>query len=415
MPMTERGEEETWAVILAAGEGQRLRPLTRSRPKGMIPVGNRPILEHVLSALRGAGVRRAVLVVGYHKESIMTYFGDGSAFGLDLRYVEQAHPIGTAHAMVQAAGTVPKDRPFLCLPGDNVVEAGAVAALLARRGEDRAVALATESDTPSKYGVLFIRGERITKLIEKPPATLRSEYLTNRIATGIYLFPPWVMDRAQELVRLGQNNLSDLVHDLLSREPGMGWIETDLWADAVYPWDLIAMNALVIPASGAVRDGRVEEGVVLRGAVRIGPGSVVRAGSYIEGPAAIGSGCSIGPYAVIHPSTAIGDNVSVGPFTHIRNTLVMSDSQIGSHVVLDNAVLGPGCTVGPGVVGSRGPARVCVGGELHELADTGPVVGDDSCLGQGAVVAPGSVVGCGAQIGPGARVSGTIPDGAYVL
>ncbi|HID23516.1 MAG TPA: hypothetical protein EYP14_14120, partial [Planctomycetaceae bacterium] len=330
-------------------------------------------------------------------------------------YVHQEHPLGTAHALTQARDEVGSGDAFLCLPGDNVVESDALAALLDRIGERRPLALVTESEDPSKYGVLYLRGDSVVKVIEKPPDSMKREYLSDTIATGIYLFPVDVMETAVELVARGESKLSDLLTALLKESRGVGWVKTGLWADAVYPWDLLRMNALTLPSEGTLLDGRVEGGVVVRGPVRVGVGTVLRAGSYLQGPISVGAGCEIGPNAVIQPCTAIGDNVHVGACTVLSNSIVMSDSRIGAGSVIENSILGPGCTVGPGVMAYRGEALIRAGDEHHLVDDVGAMVADDTSVCAGAVLEPGTVIGPGSYIGAGRRINGQLPAGSRAL
>ncbi|OYT47556.1 hypothetical protein B6U83_04840 [Thermoplasmatales archaeon ex4484_36] len=142
------------AVILAAGEGRRLRPLTESMSKGMLPVGNRPILSYGIEALKEVGVRDIVMVVGYRREKIQNYFGDGRQFGVNIEYVVQRSRLGTAHALMQAREKV--DGPFLLLPGDNLFTSQGLKRLL-ELPEGSWGMLITESRMPSKYGVVEVR------------------------------------------------------------------------------------------------------------------------------------------------------------------------------------------------------------------------------------------------------------------
>ena len=172
------------AVILAAGEGTRLRPFTVSKPKVMIPIANHPIMEYAIEALSQNGVKDIVIVVGYRKESIMSYFEEGRRFGVDIEYVNQQKPLGTAHALLQAEKEIDSD--FLVLPGDNLIDPKEVSNLM--ESESQNSLLIAESDIPSKYGVVFMEKGIVTKIVEKP-----MENLSALISTGIYRFTPEVL------------------------------------------------------------------------------------------------------------------------------------------------------------------------------------------------------------------------------
>src|SRR5213592_3683538 len=145
------------AVVLAAGEGARMGPFTASEPKVMIPVGNRPILEHVVRALVDEGVHDIVAVVGYRRERIMSYFQDGKGFGARIEYAVQNKQLGTAHSLLESRGKL--QGPFLVLNGSNLLDRQAISDLVG--GGPGPSVLITESDTPSSYGVVLLAGEKV--------------------------------------------------------------------------------------------------------------------------------------------------------------------------------------------------------------------------------------------------------------
>ncbi|MEM3342530.1 MAG: nucleotidyltransferase family protein, partial [Thermoplasmata archaeon] len=179
------------AVILAAGEGIRLRPYTSNKPKGMIRVANNPILHYIIDALKGNGIREIIMVVGYAREKIMNYFGNGSAFGVSITYVEQKKQIGTAHALYHARSFL--DSEFLVVAGDNIIDKAAVSELISNHGKV-SVGL-TVSETPSQYGVVSMDGPVIKNIKEKPE---KAE--SNIISTGLYIFPPQIFDIIENML-----------------------------------------------------------------------------------------------------------------------------------------------------------------------------------------------------------------------
>jgi len=152
------------AVILAAGEGTRMRPLTQNRPKVMLPITNNPILEHVVLAVKNAGINDFVFVVGYHSETIRNHFGDGSKWGIDIDYIEQKEQLGTAHAIGLAKGFV--DDRFLVLNGDVLVESSYLQKLMKRK--KIVVLSAKKVENPQEFGIIITHGDRVSKIIEKP-------------------------------------------------------------------------------------------------------------------------------------------------------------------------------------------------------------------------------------------------------
>ena len=173
------------AIILAAGEGLRCRPLTLTRSKVMLPVANKPILEHAIYSLAENDIKDIILIVGYEKERIMDYFEDGVNFGVHITYIEQKAQLGTAHAIKQTYDLVGSgEEEFIVVNGDNIIEPKTVSDLLDGRGGDATI-LTFKMETTTGYGVVIAQGRRVKKIVEKPRADI--SHLVN---TGIYLFNP---------------------------------------------------------------------------------------------------------------------------------------------------------------------------------------------------------------------------------
>ena len=394
------------AVILAAGEGARMGPFTASEPKVMIPVGNRPILEHVIRALVDKGVHDVVLVVGYRRERIMSYFQDGKAFGARIEYAVQNKQLGTAHSLVEARPKL--SGPFLVLNGSNLLDLQAISDLVG--GGTIPSILITESDNPSKYGVVLASGDRLTRIVEKP-----RESIGNLINTGAYALDESIFPVIEDLARQGKHDLPSAI-EALSGSRRVRVFRTDgVWADALYPWDLLRLNAEVLKGVHEVKAGTIEKGVTIRGKVSIGDGSVLRAGTYIQGPVSIGEGCEIGPHAVILAATSLGDNVHLGPFGLIDNSILMDDVDAGPGTILQDSVVGMGAKLRAAVAAPRGRASIQIEGEWHEVESVGGLIGEDAEIGAGTIVESGTMVGARARVGANARLRGTIPDGGIVV
>ncbi|QLH75318.1 MAG: NTP transferase domain-containing protein [Methanomassiliicoccales archaeon] len=394
------------AVVLAAGEGTRLRPFTLARPKVMIPIGNKPILEFVVEALVANGIKDIVMVVGYKKERIMSFFGDGSRFGAQITYIIQDKQLGTAHAMTYLKDKI-KGR-FLVLPGDNIIDKEMVASLLALK-EGNSI-LVTESDEPSKYGVVSIQDERIRSLEEKP-----IDGAGNIISTGLYNFEPSMLGLIEQGVRNGKYGISDVLKSLLGQVEIKAIFGNGQWDDAVYPWDLIRLNEIALGGKGQAVQGIIEQGVILKGSVSIGRGTRIRSGTYIEGPVVIGEGCDIGPMTAIFPSTSIGEGVNIGPFTSLANSIIMSNVTIGSHVHISQSIIDDNVKIGPSFSISSGQATVKVEGKYHTVKKIGIMVGEETVIGSRVVASSGTVIGSFCSIGDGTTVSGNIENRSIVI
>jgi UDP-N-acetylglucosamine diphosphorylase/glucosamine-1-phosphate N-acetyltransferase len=393
------------AVILAAGEGKRLRPLTVSEPKVMIPVANRPILEYVVESLVKNDLNEIVMVVGYRKERIMSHFEDGRKFGAKIEYVVQEKQLGNAHALACARDRVSDD--FLVLSGDNIVDARAIGDLL--RADGCPSALVVESENPSKYGVVTIEKGTIRGVVEKP-----IDLVSNIILTGMYCLKGSIFRMIDESMSQGEYGLSNVLRAVLDKHPVSPVFSDGLWIDAVYPWDLLELNAAALENASVLTAGKIESQVMLSGPVGIGEETVIRAGTTIYGPVVIGEGCEIGPNVTIFPSTSIGDNVTIEPYTMIKNSIIMSNSSIAAHSYLSQCVLGYGVKSKSHLMASGSEAYVNIGDEFFKVPHMGTIVGEDTEFGTGVIVEPGTVVGAGCKVSSGARIMRNLPNKSLV-
>ena len=392
-------------VILAAGEGKRMRPLTASRPKVMLPVANRPILEHLIAAAVRAGFSRFLLVVGYGEREIREHFGDGTGFGCRIRYVTQRQQLGTADAVRACAGLV--SGPFLLMNGDMIVGAEDIAAIAAMDG---AVMGIHRTDHPKDFGVVTCEHGFITGLEEKSP-----EPASDLINAGVYRFDEEIFER---IGRIGMSSRGELeLTDALEGYIGERRLRAHMlrsWLDMGYPWDLLDANARLLKDHEPLVEGEIEEGVVMKGAVSVGKGSVVMSGTYIEGPCVIGRGCRIGPHAYLRPATAVGDRCHIGHATEIKNTIVLPDTKIPHFNYIGDSVIGSGCNFGAGskVANLRNDHKIVkVAGRVTGRKKLGAIVGDRVNLGINCSVNVGTVIGPGVNVAPHSFVEGWIDEG----
>ena len=393
------------AVVLAAGEGMRLRPLTVSEPKVMIPVANRPILEYVVDALVKNDVREIVMVVGYRKERIMSHFEDGKKFGARIDYVVQEKQLGNGHALLSA-----KDRlsgEFMVLPGDNIVDRRAVGDLL--RAGSCPSALVVESENPSKYGVVTIDKGTIKDVVEKP-----QELISNIILTGMYCLSDKIFGFIERCIADGEYGLSNAVQLSLGAHPLTPVFSDGLWIDAVYPWDLLELNAAALENLSIKTAGKTEPQVMISGPVGIGEETVIRAGTTIYGPVLIGDGCDIGPNVTIFPSTSIGNSVTIEPYTMVKNSILMSNCSIGAHSYLSHCVLGYGVKSQSHLMAPGSEAYVNIADEFFKVPHMGSILGEDTTFGTGVAVEPGTIVGAGCKVSSGAKIIRNLPNRSLV-
>ncbi|MDD3492737.1 MAG: sugar phosphate nucleotidyltransferase [Candidatus Thermoplasmatota archaeon] len=399
------------AVMLAAGEGKRMRPLTHTRPKVMLPIANRPLLEWNLVHAREAGIREFVMVVGYKSEMVRNYFGDGGQWDVDIAYVNQGRPQGTAHAV----GLVkPFVDDFLVLSGDTVVGSSDLAALMK---QEQAMGVVEVADA-REYGSVELREGRVVAIHEKmrrPPSPV--------VNAGCYRLTPRIfecIDRTRPSPR-GEYELTDSL-TLLAAQEEIAAVFLDRWRDVGYPWDLLDANREVLEGLEPAVQGDIEEGVHIRGPVAIGEGTTVMSGSYIEGPVAIGAHCTIGPHCYLRPATSIGSHCHVGSACEVKNTILMDNSNIPHQNYVGDSVIGQHCNLGAGTKIAnlrldKKPVSVVADGAAVDTGrrKLGAIMGDHVQTGINAMLDVGTIVGNDVFIGPGAYASGHISPGARVL
>lgn len=411
--------------MLAAGEGQRLRPLTFTRPKHMIPVGGRPILEHLIDALRTAGINDILIVVNYKAEAIKEYFGDGSKFGVKIEYIHQEKVLGTANAIAVAEKHI-IGRDFLAVNGDLLISAEAIKSLIDAHERDRpTVTLAgVEVERPEHYGVLKVEGKWLIDILEKPLSEMHQA--DNLVNAGIYVFSTEIFDfiRKTGPSERGELEITDSIRLLTEsgRNVLVSKIPSECWLDVGRPWDIFDANIRVLNSIEPRILGSVEDGVHIKGRVFVGEGAIIRSGSYIEGPAYIGDGSDIGPNCHIRSYTSIGRNVRVGNACEIKNSILMDDVHVGHLSYVGDSIIGEGCNLGAGFISAnlrfdRKTIKMRVKGEIVDTGRTkiGVIMGDKVMTGVGALFMPGVTVGPNSWIGPNIVVYEDVPPDTILI
>ena len=400
------------AVILGAGEGLRCRPLTLTRSKVMLPVANKPILEHIIDALFKCGIDDIIMVVGYKKERIMDHFRDGVDFGVNITYVEQKGQIGTAHAIKQVSSYV--DDEFIVLNGDNIVEADTISDILAGRSGDATILTVVREHTEG-YGVVLSEKHRVMKIIEKT-----KEDLSHSVNTGIYIFNPDIFNyiESTSISETGEYAITDTIQHMIDDGKNVNMVHSEaMWLDAVHSWDLLKANAYMLDRfEPTVNDCTVEDGAVVRGRVSIGQDTVIHPGSFVLGPVVIGKNCVISPNAVVLPSTTIGDNSTIEPSALIKNSIIMHDVRVGAFSYISNSILGAHNSIGSHFITETGEDLfIEMKGILHRAAKLGTVIGDGNNIKHKVLTEPGKMISTGCSIASGVNVSRYIPRDSKVF
>jgi UDP-N-acetylglucosamine diphosphorylase/glucosamine-1-phosphate N-acetyltransferase len=397
------------AVILAAGEGKRMRPLTYERPKVMLPIAGKPIIEHLLEEVKEAGIDDFIFVVGYHDETIRNYFGRGERWGINIEYVTQKTQLGTADALRRTEGLVEDN--FLMLNGDVIVRTADIRKVIT----DDITLGVIEVEKPEDYGVVETEGERITKIHEK-----MKEPPSNLINAGVYLLNELIfkaMSRTTKSKR-GEFELTDSLQMIIEDHNNVFWKRIEHWIDVSYPWDLLAANDRLIDDIIPVNRGKREENVWTKDRVAIGEGTVIKAGSYIEGPVVIGENCEIGPNSYIRPNTSIGDKCHIGNAVEVKGSIIMDETKIPHLSYVGDSVIGSRCNLGAGtkIANLRfDDMQVKAKGLDTGRRKLGAIISDGVKTGINACIDAGTVIGNNTVIGPGAFASGYIKENSRIL
>lgn len=390
------------AVVLAAGEGTRMRPLTSAIPKVMLPIANKPILEHIVDAAIEAGIEGFVFITGYHEESIREYFGNGEKRGVTIDYVHQKEQLGTANAIGCAKEYVKGE--FIVLNGDVLVSSSHIRRMTERK-ED-AVITVKHVENPSEFGVIETNGNKVSRIIEKP-----EKPPTDLANAGIYLFrePIFELIENTPLSPRKEYEITDSLQMLIDSDANVGYeILEEEWIDIGRPWDLLDANAVLLNEMEPVRSGLVEPNATLIGDVSVGEGTLIRNGAYIIGPVVIGKDCDIGPNCFIRPSTTIGNGVHIGNAVEVKNSIIMDDTKIGHLTYMGDSIIGRKCNFGAGtkVANLRHDGKnikVNIKGKRTDSGrrKLGVIMGDDVHTGINTSINVGTVMKSGSFTKPG--------------
>ncbi|WP_267642362.1 bifunctional sugar-1-phosphate nucleotidylyltransferase/acetyltransferase [Haloarchaeobius amylolyticus] len=388
------------AVILAAGEGTRIRPLSDNVPKPMVPTADGPLVERTVAAAVTAGADELLMVVGYEGEAVREYFGDEYE-GTPIRYAVQEEQRGTAHAVAAAAEYI--DGPFAVLNGDNCFDTESVVELFERRPS----VLAYRAEEPSNYGVLHTEDGIVTGVTEKP-----DDPPGNLVNAGAYVFPEAARDWLEvEESERGEHEITDVL-DRVVAEFSVTPVEVDRWLDVGRPWELLAANETYLAELDARVEGEVSDDAHLEGTVVVEEGATVKPGVVIEGPVLVRSGATVGPNAYVRGATLIDEDAKVGNAVEVKNSVVGKRSSVAHLAYVGDSILGRDVNFGAGTTVANlrhdgEPVRHTVKGERVSTGRRkfGVVVGDGAKTAIDTSLNAGVTLSTGATTSPGETVT----------
>lgn len=357
------------AVILVGGQGTRLRPLTLSTPKPLLPLVNKPFFDHVLYLLKHHGVTDVILAVGYRSEGFITAYGDGSHLGVKLTYVREERPLDTGWAIKNVEQHLDPNETFLVFNGDILTDLDLTEMLRVHRENKSVCTISlTPVEDPSIYGVVDMDDAgRITRFTEKPK---REEATSNWINAGTYMIEPAMLDYIsppQILNEIPPGRPYSVEYGLFPKllsegKPMFGYRSGAYWMDIGSPakylqahYDLLAGKlAIAMPFQGdklsdevlAGEGTFVHAGARLSGRIVMGSNCSVADGAFIQGPVVLGNNCTVEQDAELREVVA-WDGVTFGPFSRAYNSVVATESTIGSGTAIDDlSVIGDHANTG---------------------------------------------------------------------
>ncbi len=367
------------AVIMAGGEGTRLRPLTSNQPKPMLPMANRPMMEHVVGLLRQHGITDIVVTVAFMANAIRSYFDDGSELGVRMVYATEETPLGTAGSVLNARDEL--DERFVVISGDVLtdIDVSRVVSFHQDKGALATISLVSV-ENPLEFGIVITNEDgSIERFLEKPTW---GQVFSDTINTGIYVLEPEIFDFIPE-GRSVDFSAEVFPAVLAAGRPIYGCVSEGYWED-------VGTIEAYLKAHQDILDEKVQveiDGFPLRPGVWLGKGSTVDPTAVIGGPAVIGDNCSIGAGVVLGEYSTLGSNVRIAEGAEVRRSVISDNGYLGTGVRVEGAVVARSCDLRPG-------ARLEPGSVLGE----GCLVGSHAEIRAGVKVYPFKTVETGAVV-----------------
>ncbi len=324
-------------IILHGGHGTRLRPLTHTGPKQLLPIANKPMSQYCVEALVQAGIIDIAIVIGgIGSNKVKEYYGNGEKFGAKFSYIEQDYPKGISHAISLCQGFI-KNEKFVVFLGDNIIQ-NKINEYVSNFQSSNAEAslLLCEVNNPSQFGVAEIKDKKIVNIVEKP-----KNPTSNLVVTGIYFLTPYIFEIIKKLKPSWRNELeiADALQMLIEEQREIIYeIITDFWKDTGTPIDIIDANKTILENMRESFQGKKEGNVLIEGKVLVGKGTILKNNVKIKGPTIIGDDC------IIDENTTIGENTSIGDNSHlsnciVSNSIIMSDCTIVGKMNINQSII----------------------------------------------------------------------------
>jgi len=323
-------------IILHGGHGTRLRPLTHTGPKQLLPIANKPMSQYCIESMKEGGiVEIAIIIGGIGAQKVQDFYGDGRKFGVNITYVDQDFPRGISHAISLCEDFIGNEK-FMVFLGDNIIQKSIKDfSINFQKSNAAASILLCEVDNPSRFGIADIQNGKIKKIMEKP-----ENPPTNLAVTGIYFLTPIIFDIIKRLKPSQRNELeiTDALDMLLNENHIITYnMITDYWKDTGTPEDIIHANGIILENLSTYFHGKDDGTNSIKGNIMIGENTIIKNNSVLNGPIIIGKNCIIDG-ATIGPHTSIGDN-SIMSDCNLENSIIMSDCKISGAIKIKNSII----------------------------------------------------------------------------
>ena len=330
-------------IILHGGHGTRLRPLTHTGPKQLLPIANKPMSQYCIESIVDTGITDiAIIIGGVGSNKVKEYYGNGEKFGVKITYIEQDEPRGIAHAIRLCKEFINNEK-FLVFLGDNIIQKSIMDFVKSFQDSDYdATILLCEVDNPSQFGIADVKNGKILKITEKP-----KNPISNLAVTGIYLLTPTIFEIIDNLKPSWRDELeiTDALDNLLKQNNKISYEKiTDYWKDTGTPDDILHANGEIIKNLEDSFEGEKDDTVEIDGKIIVGRGTRIESNIKITGPVIIGKNCKIlkrmndASQSIIGPNVSVGDN-SIITISSIKNSIIMENCIIDTTAKIRNSIV----------------------------------------------------------------------------
>ncbi|TXT57352.1 MAG: hypothetical protein BAJATHORv1_10052 [Candidatus Thorarchaeota archaeon] len=411
------------ALVLTAGKGRRLMPLTSNRSKAMLMIAGQPVLQYIIESLKENDIHELVVVVGHGREEIIDYFDMGADQDISIRYVIQHEQKGVEHAILSAYNDLENEEEFLLVNGDVLVEPDMVTRTLNNHNTMNAdvTMLVTLVSNPQQFGTVKIgRNGVVERLVEKGGP---DRYVSNYAVAGVSVFKTEILELLEKYGTM-EKTIEKMIE---TNKTVAAAVWEKEWAEFTWPWDILKANQIVLDrklrgyGSFIAESAEIHKNVVLEGPVFIDEGSIIRPGTTIRGPVHIGKRVYVGNNSLVREYSSLSDGVHIGYSVELRNSMVFERVNIGRMTYLADSIVGSDTCIEAGAQlwnwRPSGETLYLTDGDEKirvPLTKMGAMIGDHVIIGVNTSIYPATRIGEGTIIDPGCVINRDIPERSKV-